>query len=145
MKPSGESRLQGKIDMNKIKKSLYIIVGLISFGLGAIGVILPVLPTTPFLLLASFCFVRGSDKFDRWFKETKIYKKHLENFVNNRAMTLKQKVCILLFADTMILTAMYFVNNLHARIAMVVVILFKLYYFTFKIKTIKVVGENVNE
>ena len=107
--------------------------------------ILPVLPTTPFLLLASFCFVRGSDKFDRWFKETKIYKKHLENFVNNRAMTLKQKVCILLFADTMILTAMYFVNNLHARFAMAVVILFKLYYFTFKIKTIKVVGENVNE
>ena len=103
--------------------------------------ILPVLPTTPFLLLASFCFVRGSDKFDRWFKETKIYKKHLENFVNNRAMTLKQKVCILLFADTMILIAMYFVNNL----AMSVVILLKLYYFTFKIKTIKVVGENVNE
>ena len=90
MKSRGESRLQGKIDMNKIKKSLYIIVGLISFGLGAIGVILPILPTTPFLLLASFCFVRGSDKFDRWFKETKIYKKHLENFVNNRAMTLKQ-------------------------------------------------------
>lgn len=107
--------------------------------------ILPILPTTPFLLLASFCFVRGSDKFDRWFKETKIYKKHLENFVNNRAMTLKQKVCILLFADTMILTAMYFVNNFHARIAMAVVILLKLYYFTFKIKTIKVVGENVNE
>ena len=42
MKSRGESRLQGKIDMNKIKKSLYIVVGLISFGLGAIGVILPI-------------------------------------------------------------------------------------------------------
>lgn len=131
--------------MNKIKKTIYITVGLISFGLGAIGVILPVLPTTPFLLLASFCFVRGSEKFDRWFRETNIYKKHLENFVNSRAMTLKQKVCILLFADTMILGAMYFVDNLHARIAMAVVILFKLYYFTFRIKTIKVTGENVSE
>ena len=56
MKPRGESRLQGKIDMNKIKKSLYIIVGLISFGLGAIGVILPVLPTTIFVIgIILFC------------------------------------------------------------------------------------------
>ena len=131
--------------MNKIKKTLYIAIGLIAFGLGAIGVILPVLPTTPFLLLASFCFVRGSEKFDIWFRETKMYKKHLESFVNSRAMTLKQKICILLFADTMILTAMYFVDNLHARIAMTLVILVKLYYFTFKIKTIKVSGESVIE
>ena len=100
MKPRGESRLQGKIDMNKIKKSLYIIVGLISFGLGAIGVILPVLPTTPFLLLASFCFVRGSDKFDRWFKETKIYKKHLENFVNNDFKTKGMYITICRYYDS---------------------------------------------
>ena len=128
--------------MNKVKKTFYIIIGLLAFTLGAIGVIIPVLPTTPFLLLASFCFVKGSKRFDNWFKETKIYKKHLENFVNTRAMTLKQKVCTLLFADTMILIAMYFVDNLHARFAMLAIILFKLYYFTFKIKTLKVVEES---
>lgn len=131
--------------MNKIKKGFFIVIGLLSFALGAIGVIIPVLPTTPFLLLASFCFVRGSERFNNWFKGTKLYKKHLENFVNNKAMTLKQKVCILLFADTMILTAMYFVDNLHARIGMSLVIIFKLYYFIFKIDTIKVVGEKANE
>ena len=56
--------------MSKIKKFIYISVGLISFALGAIGVVLPVLPTTPFLLLASFCFAKGSDRFNTWFINT---------------------------------------------------------------------------
>ena len=70
--------------MNKIKKYIYIAVGLIAFLLGAIGVILPVLPTTPFLLLASFCFAKGSERFHKWFTESKIYKKHLESFVKEK-------------------------------------------------------------
>lgn len=88
--------------MNKLKKCLYITVGLIAFSLGAIGVVLPILPTTPFLLLASFCFAKGSDRFNNWFTNTKIYKNHLENFIQERAMTLKQKICLLAFADTML-------------------------------------------
>ena len=110
---------------------------MIAFLLGAIGVILPVLPTTPFLLLASFCFVRGSKKFDIWFKNTKIYKKHLESFVEEKAMTLKQKVTLVLFADFMMLIPFIMVDNMYMRITLISVALFKLYYFTFKIKTIK--------
>ena len=87
--------------MNKIKKYIYIAVGLIAFLLGAIGVILPVLPTTPFLLLASFCFAKGSERFHKWFTESKIYKQHLESFVKEKAMTLKQKITILALADFM--------------------------------------------
>lgn len=130
--------------MNKIKKYIYITVGLIAFALGAIGVALPILPTTPFLLLASFCFARGSEKFNIWFTNTKVYKKHLESFVNERAMTLKQKVCLLAFADFMLAFPMILVDNLHLRIFLVCLILFKLYYFTFRIKTIKPQVEKVN-
>ena len=123
--------------MNKFKKGFYITVGLISFALGAIGVILPILPTTPFLLLSSFCFVRGSEKFDRWFKETKVYKKHLESFANERAMTLKQKITILLFADTMMMFPLIILDSIIAKIFIILIILVKFWYFIFKIKTIK--------
>ncbi|MBC5995570.1 DUF454 domain-containing protein [Romboutsia ilealis] len=123
--------------MTNIKKFFYIFIGLIAFLLGAIGVVLPVLPTTPFLLVASFCFVRGSEKFDKWFKGTRIYKKHLENFVESRAMTLKQKVSLVLFADFMMLIPFIMVDNIYMRITLIVVSLTKLYYFTFKVKTIK--------
>ncbi|MDO5040288.1 YbaN family protein [Clostridium sp.] len=123
--------------MNKFKKGFYITVGLISFALGAIGIILPILPTTPFLLLSSFCFVRGSEKFDRWFKETKVYKKHLESFANERAMTLKQKITILLFADTMMMFPLIILDSIMVKIFIILIILVKFWYFIFKIKTIK--------
>lgn len=123
--------------MEKIKKFLYITIGVISFGLGAIGVVLPVLPTTPFLLLSSFCFVRGSERFDKWFKGTKLYKKHLESFVNNRQMTLKQKVTILLFADFMLMFPIIILDSLMVKGLIVIVMLTKYWYFIFRIKTVK--------
>lgn len=116
-------------------KILFIMIGLLSFALGAVGVVLPVLPTTPFLLLAGFCFAKGSDRFHRWFLGTSLYKKHLESFVDDRSMTRKSKICILAFASSMLLLAFYFCGNLHARIAILVVMVVKYYYFLFKIKT----------
>ena len=122
--------------MSKVKKGIYIWIGLVAFALGAIGVILPILPTTPFLLLASFCFAKGSERFNTWFINTKVYKKHLESFVKERAMTLKQKVILLAFADTMIAIPLITVDVLPMRITLIALILFKIYYFIFNIKTI---------
>lgn len=58
-----------------------VIIGFISLLLGMLGIFLPVLPTVPFLLLSSWCFAKGSDKFYKWFISTKIYKKQLESAV----------------------------------------------------------------
>ena len=88
--------------MNRIKKYLYIALGFIALGLGIIGIILPVLPATPFLLVTSYCFAKGSDRFNNWFINTKVYKKHLESFVKERAMTLKEKVVLLSFVNFML-------------------------------------------
>ena len=131
--------------MNKVKKYIYITIGLIAFILGSIGVIIPILPTTPFLLLASFCFARGSERFNNWFKSTKLYKKHLESFVKEKAMTLKQKICILAFADFMIAFPLILVDVLAMKIFLVILILFKFYYFIFRIKTIQPVVNGIED
>jgi uncharacterized protein len=121
--------------MKSIKKYIYITVGLISVVLGAIGVVFPILPTTPFLLLASYCFAKGSDRFNTWFIGTKLYKKHLESFVKERSMTLKEKICILAFADFMLAFPLILIDSLFMK-GVIVLILCKFYYFIFRIKTI---------
>lgn len=90
-----------------------------------------------FLLVASFSFAKGSDRFHRWFTGTKLYKKHLEDFVTDRAMTLKTKFGILLPASAMLIIAMLLVPSIHFRIFIVFLIIFKYVYFFTKIKTIK--------
>ena len=122
--------------MNKVKKYFYITLGFITLGLGLIGVILPILPTTPFLLVTSFCFAKGSERFHSWFTNTNIYKKHLESFVKERAMTLKQKVVLLSFVNFMLAFPLILVDVLPMRITIIVLIIIKLYYFIFKVKTI---------
>ena len=124
--------------MNRIKKIIFVIVGVISLLLGIMGTVLPILPTVPFLLLASYCFARGSNKFEVWFKSSKIYKKYLENFILNKSMTLKQKIYISTFADIMIAFPLVILNNLYIKLFLIIVIIFKYYYFIFKIKTIKI-------
>lgn len=124
--------------MNRIKKIIFVIVGIISLLLGIIGTVLPILPTVPFLLLTSYCFARGSNKFEVWFKSSKIYKKYLENFILNKSMTLKQKIYISTFADIMIAFPLVILNNLYIKLFLIIVIIFKYYYFIFKIKTIKI-------
>ena len=122
--------------MNKAKKYFYITLGFLALGIGLIGVILPILPTTPFLLVTSFCFARGSERFHTWFTNSNIYKKHLESFVKERAMTLKQKVVLLSFVNFMLAFPLILVDLLTMRITIIVLIIIKLYYFTFKVRTI---------
>lgn len=121
--------------MNKLSKKIYIAAGFLALGLGWLGVILPVFPTTPFLLLASFCFAKGSDKFDKWFNGTNIYKKYLESYVKTRSMTLKQKWTILLFAYFMMLFPLIFVDKWIVKIIIIAVMILKFYYLVFKVKT----------
>lgn len=116
-------------------KILYVLLGLFFVGLGALGVVLPILPTTPFLLLALACFSKGSKRFQTWFVNTKLYQNNLEDFVVTRTMTFKNKVRILSFASSMLLIAFVMVNNFYARLLIIGVVIYKYYYFTFKITT----------
>lgn len=118
-------------------KVVYLVLGYISLALGIIGIALPVLPTTPFLLLTAFLFSKGSKKFHKKFVNSKLYKNHLEEFVQTRSMPLKKKVSILAIATMFLLIAFFMVDFWHAKVAILLVIIFKYYYFIFRIKTTK--------
>lgn len=117
-------------------KVVLIILGFISMGIGIVGIVTPILPTTPFLLLASFFFAKGSKRFHDWFISTKIYKKYLESFVQSKAMTLKNKFTILLPVSCMLIITFIFVNNLYARLVLVILFIGKYLYFFTQIRTI---------
>ena len=116
---------------------VWLLAAFVCLGIGAVGVVLPILPTTPLLLLSSFCFAKGTERFHRWFCGTKLYQKHLDSFVKERAMTLKTKLCILLPASALLLLAFLMMGNLPGRIFIVCLIIFKYVYFFTKIRTIR--------
>ena len=118
-------------------KIIYVILGFISMGLEIAGSFLPGLPTVPFLLLASFFFARGSERFHGWFTRTRIYKNYLEDFEKNRSMTLKAKIGLLCLSSTMIAFPIFLLKNNYLRLALILVVIFKYYYFIFRIKTLK--------
>ena len=120
---------------------VWLLIGFLSMGIGAVGVVLPVLPTTPFLLLASFCLAKGSARFYRWFTGTNLYKKHLESFVENRTMTLKTKFSLLIPASCMLILAFLAMQNVYGRAFIIFLILFKYVYFFTRIRTVPA-GQN---
>lgn len=85
------------------KKILYLALGILGLGLGALGVVLPLLPAFPFLMLAAFCFGRSSEKLDRWFKGTKLYQNNLETYVKGQGMTWKAKIRVMLTVTLLML------------------------------------------
>jgi len=127
--------------MNPIKRILFFIIGLFALLLGLVGIVanfFPFIPfpTTPFLLLASFCFSRSSKKFEVWFENTKIYERYLADFVQTRSMTFKQKRNILAFASTSLIISFILVNLWWVRGVLILAFITKYLYFYFLIKTI---------
>lgn len=118
-------------------KYIFIILGFIFLGIGIVGIYLPLLPATPFLLLATACFARGSKKFEKWFKNTKIYKNNLEPIKNKEGLSLKKKIKILATITLFIGISFYLVKNSHGRICLIMVLLFHYIYFFTRVKTVK--------
>ena len=128
--------------MSILKKSLYLIVGTISLILGIIGIFLPLLPTTPLLLLTSYCLLKSSDRLNEKFMKTKIYKKYVKEFQEKGGMTLKAKLMLTIPVSLLLLFMFITINSLMMRMVIVIMWLTKVIVFT-KMKTIKVEANNV--
>lgn len=121
-----------------MKKILYIVLGCISVGLGALGAVLPVLPTVPFLMLTAFCFARSSEKLDRWFRSTKLYEENLKDFMAGKGMTKKTKIRIMVTV-TLLMSIGFVVMGLRGIVSGCVVLglvwVSHIVYFVFGVRT----------
>lgn len=119
-----------------LKKYIYIILGSLLLGLGLIGVFLPILPTTPFLMLSCYLYSLSSKKFHNWLINTKLYKKYAKDFVENRQLTLTRKIFLLSFASIMLLFPLLILQGI-LKLFIVGTYFYLYYYFILKIKTIR--------
>ena len=70
-----------------------IIIGSISLGLGILGIFLPLLPTTPFLLLSAAAWIKASPRLYKWLIEHPVFGEYIRNFREHRAIPLRVKIC----------------------------------------------------
>lgn len=115
---------------------IWLLLGLISFGIGTVGIVLPILPTFPFYLATLFCFAKSSKRLHDWFINTELYKKYLERFLQRKPMTWKAKIVILIPLSTVMLVGFIMMKRVPVgRICLAVIWLFHVIYFIFGIKT----------
>ncbi|MBQ8994426.1 MAG: YbaN family protein [Oscillospiraceae bacterium] len=123
----------------QVKKGVLVAVGCLSLVLGVVGVVLPVLPTTPFLLITAYCFARSSERLNRWFLGTKLYKNHLESYVKKEGMKTSTKAGIIVSCTLLMGFGFFMMARKGIWIPcgiLAVVWLAHLYYFIFRVKTI---------
>ena len=122
----------------KAKKILFIVLGCIGLGLGAVGAVVPLLPAFPFLLLAAYSFARSSERLHSWFINTKLYKNNLESYVKGRGMRKRTKVRIMITVTVLMTFGFVMMHQVPVgRIVLAAVWLFHIFYFAFGVKTLK--------
>ena len=94
-----------------IRQILWLIAGLVSVGLGTLGIFLPLLPTVPLYLLAAFAFLSSSQTLYKKFKKSRLYKRFLQPYLDAGGLTRKAKICLFLFVSLQIGIAAFLVRG----------------------------------
>lgn len=111
-----------KISPNPLVRGVLLMAGTVSLGIGLLGIVLPLLPTTPFLLLSALCYSKSSKRFHRWLLNNRIFGDYITNYIEGRGISKKAKSVTLFFLWTLILfSAFYFVDMLFIRILLLLI------------------------
>jgi uncharacterized protein len=103
----------------KSTRILFFAAGSLSLGLGALGVVLPVVPTTPFLILAAYCFARSSERAHAWLMNNRVFGPPLRDYLEGRGVSWRIKAGALVFLWVVIgVSIALFVPFLWARIVL---------------------------
>lgn len=122
--------------MKRVINAICVCLGFVCIGAGCIGIVLPILPTTPFFLLALVLFAKGSVRFHNWFMSTSLYKKYLGDFVETRSMTRAAKIKVLALVTAIMALGFWF-SPMIAKVIIAAVAIFHWLYFIFGIKTVE--------
>lgn len=107
---------------DKVKRIILIIIGTLSLIIGFIGVVIPVLPTTPFLLLAAACYMRGSKRIHNWMINNSVFGDFIRNYMERKGITIKQKIITISFLWITIGFSMYYlIDSFLIKIALLII------------------------
>jgi uncharacterized membrane protein YbaN (DUF454 family) len=111
--PEGRRRPSG------LEKAIFIVAGTISLGLGAAGIFLPILPTTPFLLLSAACYYKGSERMHRWLLNNRLFGSYIRNYKEGKGISQAGKVItIFLLWIAICFSTLLMVNNYIVQIVL---------------------------
>jgi uncharacterized membrane protein YbaN (DUF454 family) len=107
-----EARMdQKRSESSKLRKGLFVVAGSIFLALGCVGIVLPILPTTPFLLLSAACYYKGSERMHRWMLNNRWFGNYIKNYKEGKGLSLKAKVLTLALLWIVISYSALFVVN----------------------------------
>lgn len=97
--------------MKSIKTYLLVIIGTISLILGTIGIFIPILPTTPFILLASFCYIRSSNRLYYWLINHKLFGKYIYDYLVHKSVKKSAKITAITLLWLSLGITIYLINS----------------------------------
>lgn len=108
--------------VNRVIKAVLLLTGTISLGLGILGMLLPVLPTTPFLLLSAAAYARGSKRFYNWLMANKWFGPTIRSYREGKGIPRKTKITAIAMMWTSILSSViFFIDNVYLKGLLVVI------------------------
>jgi uncharacterized membrane protein YbaN (DUF454 family) len=106
----------------RLVKVILIVAGTIFLAIGLIGVVIPILPTTPFLLLAAVCYLRGSKRMHDWLLNNKWVGEYIRNYREGRGIRARTKVIIItLLWATILYSTIFIAKHLAIQVLLIVI------------------------